>query len=333
MTEDSLVSIDIDLEADGKQFGNMKVPMSTNSAGWSQYFIPIISIRNGDGPTVLLSGGNHGDEYEGQVTLMNLARNLDPTEIQGRIILIPMLNKPAAMAGTRLSPIDGKNMNRAFPGDKDDDITGKIAHFVAHHIIPLADIVVDIHSGGSSMHFLPSVNMHDLEDQEQMSRMIEAAKAWGLPYVFIYEDVAGSGLLPSYAEGLGKITLGTELGSKSQFGPEMLKMAADGIHNLLVWAGIISAAPIDTGISDSEVVAGDDTRDYIMAPCSGILEPLREMGDVVGVGEVIAVIHNPELIAAAPYEVRTETEGLIMSRRSNPLTAQGECIATLVRPR
>ena len=113
----------------------------------------------------------------------------------------------------------------------------------------------------------------------------------------------------------------------------MLKMAADGIHNLLVWAGIISAAPIDTGISDSEVVAGDDTRDYIMAPCSGILEPLREMGDVVGVGEVIAVIHNPELIDAAPYEVRTETEGLIMSRRSNPLTAQGECIATLVRPR
>ena len=124
MSEDSLVSIDIDLEADGKHFGNLKIPMSTNSAGWAQYFVPIISISNGEGPTVLLSGGNHGDEYEGQVTLMNLARNLDPTEIQGRIILIPMLNKPAALAGTRLSPIDGKNMNRAFPGDKDDDITG-----------------------------------------------------------------------------------------------------------------------------------------------------------------------------------------------------------------
>ena len=163
--------------------------------------------------------------------------------------------------------------------------------------------------------------------------MIEAAKAWGLPYVFIYEDVAGSGLLPSYAEGLGKITLGTELGSKSQFGPEMLKMASDGIHNLLVWARVISAEPIETGVSESEVVAGDDPRDYIMAPSSGILEPLREMGDVVTAGEVIALIHNPERIEAPPQEVRTETPGLIMSRRSNPLTAQGECIATLVRPR
>ena len=333
MTEESLVKLDICLETDGKHFGHMKVPMSTNSAGWAQYFIPVISIRNGDGPTVFLSGGNHGDEYEGQVTLMNLARRLEVEDISGRVIIIPMLNKPAAMSGTRLSPIDGKNMNRAFPGNKDDDITGKLAHFVAHQIIPISDVVVDIHSGGSSMHFLPSVNMHDLEDQEQMSRMIEAAKAWGLPYVFIYEDVAGAGLLPSYAEGLGKTTLGTELGSKSQFGSAMLEMAEVGVHNLLVWAGVLKGEPVDTGIAEPEVVAGDDPRDYIMAPCSGILEPLCELGDEVSVGEVIAQIHDPEDVSAAPREVVTETAGLVMSRRSNPLTAQGECVATLVRPR
>lgn len=330
-SNNSPLTIDIDLDADGIHFGNLKVPQSTNSAGWAQYYIPIVVIKNGNGPTAFLSGGNHGDEYEGQVALMNLARTIDIENVRGRIILIPMLNKPAAIAGTRLSPIDGKNMNRAFPGSADDDITGQIAHYVAHNIIPLADLVVDIHSGGSSMHFLPSVNMHELADKEQMRSMLEAGQAAGAPYVFLYADVAGSGLLPSYAEGLGKITLGTEMGSKSQFGKETLATTRDCIHNLLVWVGILDEPSITLSAEPPVVVKGTDTRDYVMAPCSGILEPFVELGDTVTAGEVIAQIHNPENISAAATEVRVETDGMIMCRRSNPLTSQGEVVVTLVR--
>ena len=327
----SPLTIDIDLDADGIHFGNLKVPQSTNSAGWAQYYIPIAVIKNGDGPTAFLSGGNHGDEYEGQVTLMNLARTIDIENVRGRIIVIPMLNKPAAMAGTRLSPIDGKNMNRAFPGSADDDITGQIAHYVAHQIIPLADLVVDIHSGGSSMHFLPSVNMHELDDEQQMQTMLEAGKAAGAPYVFLYADVAGSGLLPSYAEGLGKVTLGTEMGSKSQFGKQLLATTSDCIHNLLVWIGVLDEPSITLSDKPPVVVKGTDIRDYVMAPCSGILEPFVELGDTVTIGDVIAQIHNPEDISAAATEIRVETSGMIMCRRSNPLTSQGEVVVTLVR--
>jgi predicted deacylase len=328
---DSPLTIDIDLDAEGIHFGHLKVPQSTNSAGWAQYYIPIVVIKNGDGPTAFFSGGNHGDEYEGQVTLINLARTIDVENVNGRIIVIPMLNKPAAMAGTRLSPIDGKNMNRAFPGSATDDITGQIAHYVAHNIIPLADLVVDIHSGGSSMHFLPSINMHELDDKQQMQSMLEAGKAAGAPYVFLYADVAGSGLLPSYAEGLGKITLGTEMGSKSQFGKETLAMTRDCIHNLLVWVGILDEPSITVSDKPPIVVNGTDSRDYIMAPCSGILEPFVELGDTVAAGDVIAQIHNPEDISAAATEVRAEADGMIMCRRSNPLTSQGEVVVTLVR--
>ncbi|NJO82112.1 MAG: hypothetical protein HC828_04445 [Blastochloris sp.] len=100
-------------------------------------------------------GGNHGDEYEGPVALMKLARALQPEQLQGRVIIVPMLNKPAVAAGTRLSPIDGKNMNRAFPGNSNDSITGMIAHYVSSTLFPLAELVIDIHSGGRSAHFLP----------------------------------------------------------------------------------------------------------------------------------------------------------------------------------
>ena len=181
MTERSLISCDVNLDQDGKQSGFLAVPQSTNSAGWAKYFVPISILRNGEGPTAVLTGGNHGDEYEGPVTLMNLLRDLTPDDITGRIIILPMLNHPAVAAGTRLSPIDGKNMNRAFPGSPQDSITGQIAHFVATELLPTADLVIDIHSGGSSMHMLPSVNMHRVEDPRQMHGMLAAARAWVQP--------------------------------------------------------------------------------------------------------------------------------------------------------
>jgi len=332
MANDSLVSTDIDYTQDGKQIGVLRIPQSFNTAGWANYFIPIAVIKNGSGPTVLLSGGNHGDEYEGQVTLMNLVRELQPSQIQGRLIILPMLNRPACVAGTRLSPIDGRNMNRAFPGQPNDTITGMIAHYVSNALLPMADIVVDIHSGGRSLQFLPSVNMHELANKTQMNEMVRAANSWGAPYVFIYADVAGTGLLPSYAESLGKITLGTELGSAPQFGVEMLRLADGGVKNMLRMYGVLADAPYTPPAVPSQLVAATDSADYVMAPVSGIFEPFLEMGEQVEAGQKLGQIHSTEQPFADPTPVNAQTGGLLFGRCGFPLTQQGACIATLVRP-
>src|SRR3954466_16145134 len=107
------VSADIDYDRAGKQQGCLRVPYSHNLAGWANILIPITLVNNGPGPTLLALGGNHGDEYEGPVALMKLARSLQPQQVHGRVIIIPALNIPAVLAGTRLSPIDGVNLNRA----------------------------------------------------------------------------------------------------------------------------------------------------------------------------------------------------------------------------
>ena len=333
MSNDSLIQSTLDYEAPGKQVGHWAIPQSTNSAGWAQYFIPAVVISNGDGPTVVLFGGNHGDECEGPVTLMKLARELQPEQVNGRVIIVPMLNRPAVESGTRLSPLDGVNMNRAFPGRRNDTITGMIAHYVTQEILSRADIVVDIHSGGSSMHMLPSVNMHDIDDREQMGKMIEAAKAWGAPFVFIYKDVAGEGLLPSLAEQMGKITLGTEMGSKAQFGPDTLRITQNGVWNVLHWAGILTGKPDTESIGGPpKVVAGNDARDYIMSPSSGLFEPFLEIGNPVAAGQTIGQIHSTERIDRDPETVVAESSGIVMARRAIPLTKQGECLITIVRP-
>src|ERR1035441_151057 len=132
------ISADVDYELPGKQQGYLRVPYSSNKAGWANLLIPITVVRNGNGPTVLALGGNHGDEYEGPVALMKLARLLRPDDVSGRLILIPALNLPAVLAGTRLSPIDGVNLNRAFPGRCNDTVTGLIAHYLTQVLFPLA---------------------------------------------------------------------------------------------------------------------------------------------------------------------------------------------------
>ena len=101
-----MIFTSVDFDAPGKQQGFLQVPYSHNLGGWANVMIPITVVANGKGPTVLVLGGNHGDEYQGQIAAMKLARELAPEQIRGRIILIPSLNFPAARASTRLSPID-----------------------------------------------------------------------------------------------------------------------------------------------------------------------------------------------------------------------------------
>ncbi len=330
MNIDTQIYTDMDYDKDGKQMSALSVPQSNNTSGWATTFVPIAVIKNGTGPTALLSGGNHGDEYEGQVTLMKLARELQPEQIRGRVIIIPMLNRPAAESGTRLSPVDGKNLNRAFPGERNGTVTSMIAHYMAHALAPLADVVVDIHSGGRSSHMLPSVNMHNVANRDQLKQMIDAGIAWGAPYVFIYRDVAGGGLYPTFAENLGKVTLGTEIGSASQFGKEMLAITERGVKNVLKQQGILNGT-IEEG-AQPQVVAADQTDDYIMAPLSGIFEPLFEMGEMVKTGQTVGQLYSIEQPFAEPHPVVAHTSGLLMSRRAFPLTRQGDCVAVIVRP-
>lgn len=106
----SSVSCTIDLDGFGKSTGHVVAPWSRDESGWGNLLTPIAVIANGEGPTVLLTGGNHGDEFEGPVALRRLVHALDADDVAGRIIVVPGLNHAALRVGKRLSPIDGVNM-------------------------------------------------------------------------------------------------------------------------------------------------------------------------------------------------------------------------------
>ena len=106
------------------------------------HHIPIVTVANGSGPTVLLCAGNHGEEDEGQLILRRLIHELEPSDVQGRIIFMPALGYPAVHACTRTSPLDDGNLNRSFPGDGSSGPTPAIASFVVDMLVPLAGAVL-----------------------------------------------------------------------------------------------------------------------------------------------------------------------------------------------
>src|SRR5882724_4198006 len=234
----------VDFSRPGKQHGQLCVPYSYDLGGWANLLVPVCVVANGPGPTALVMAGNHGDEYPGQVAILRLMREIEPEQVRGRVILIPALNIPASKAATRLSPLDGKNLNRAFPGRADGTPTEMVAHFLTTVLFPLADIVVDIHTGGRSLDFYPCAHMHLVEDREQRRQMVEGTLAWNTDFAFLYADIAGTGLLPVEAEKQGKIVITTEMGGGEPVSAAVHQLTQNGLRNVLVHFGLLEGKKI-----------------------------------------------------------------------------------------
>jgi len=323
----SPIGATIGFGADGKHHGHLSVPYSRDSSAWGSLMIPITVIKNGDGPTALLTGANHGDEYEGPIALTKLRRALDPDRVSGRIIVIPALNYPAFRAARRTSPIDGGNMNRAFPGRPDGTITEKIAHYVDSVLVPMADIAVDIHSGGKTLNFLPSAIIHRLDDTDLMAKTLAALRAFGAPVGLVLEELDAAGMLDTAVETRGKVFISTELGGGGTATPETVSIAETGLSNLLKHAGILEGVP-DHPWGPTRMMHTPG-RAYVIAGDGGLLEMTKSPGDAVLAGETVGVIHYVEHPDREPMIHAAEKDGILIARHHPGLVERGDCLALI----
>jgi predicted deacylase len=325
----------LDFARPGKQQGFLRVPHSHNLGGWANVMIPTTVIQGGSGPTVLILGGNHGDEYQGQIAAMKLARELTPAQVTGRIIIIPSLNFPAARAATRLSPLDGKNMNRAFPGEAEGSVTSQIAHYLTHVLFPMSDVVIDIHSGGRSMEFVPCAHMHLVADREQRRKMLAAMLAWNTDFAFLYTDIAGTGLLPVEAENQGKLVVTTELGGGEAIPASVHRLAQQGLHNVLIHVGAVHGkeeSRQSLGKPPTILTQALDAANYLLASESGIFEVCVDLGQRVEAGDIVGYIHFLERPDRIPEPIVAPMSGYLITMRAPCLTQQGDCVAVIAQP-
>lgn len=321
----------IDLDKPGKQLGFVMIPHSPNDDAWGVTRLPIGVIANGKGPTVILEGGNHGDEYEGPIIISEIARELDPGEIQGRLILMPAVNVHAVNAGQRVSPVDGLNLNRTFPGNPRGTITEQISAFMAEQIFPRGNAFLDLHSGGSSLDIIPSAVIEPAEDKALLKKNIAAAQAFGAPVTVVIANMGDPRTATAAAVRAGLITMGTEMAGGGTTSPEAVALCRRGVRNVLAHLGVLPPSAATAG-DTGQVLELPGARAYVFAPIDGVFEPFHEKGRVVKAGEPAGRVHVLTDLTRAPEVVHYQADGILYGRRQPGRVKAGGCCLVVATP-
>lgn len=316
----------IPLDRDGVHHGFLRLPYSRDDSAWGSIMIPITVVRNGEGPTALLTGANHGDEYEGPVALQELTVTLQPADITGRVIIVPAFNYPAYRAGTRTSPIDKGNLNRSFPGAADGTVTQKIADYFQNVLLPQTDIVLDFHSGGKTLDFIPFAAAHVMDNTLQQAACYDAMQAFNAPYSVMLLEIDNVGMYDTAVEDMGKTFVSTELGGGGSASAKSIAIAKKGVRNVLIHAGILQG---EMQIDPTVNIDMPDGDCFVFAEHEGLFEPMLDLGEDVTKGDVIARVWPVDRTGVPPLEYKAKTSGLIISRHFPGLIKSGDCMAVV----
>jgi N-alpha-acetyl-L-2,4-diaminobutyrate deacetylase len=320
------ISATVPFDRDGAHHGFLRLPVSRDASAWGSVMIPITVIRNGQGPTALFTGANHGDEYEGPIALQSLSHRLAPEEIKGRVIIVPFMNQPAFAAARRTSPLDGGNLNRSFPGKPDGTPTQKIADYFINELVPMADIVLDYHSGGKTLDFIPFAAAHLLDAATQQAACIAAMEAFNAPYSMTLKEIDNVGMYDTAVEEAGKVLVTTEIGGGGSSTAASVRIAEKGARNVLIHAGILDGEPERAPSVRIDTTEGDC---FYLSEASGLFEMAADLGETVSTGAVIARIWPTERSGRAPMEVRARQGGIVAARHFPGLVAPGDCVAVV----
>ncbi|WP_321474916.1 succinylglutamate desuccinylase/aspartoacylase family protein [uncultured Paludibaculum sp.] len=311
----------VDFDTPGKR--HYQLGFHLDSA-WGYSLVPLTVVRGaaGDAPGVAVFGGTHGNEYEGQVAVKRLCHDLDPARMAGLVVLIPQLSESACRAGTRLSPLDNVNMNRAFPGSPRGSISYRISNFVKTQVFPRVRVVIDIHSGGREAVFPLCTSFHRLPDAAQFAEMSKAARLFDTPFLFVYSRQMASGLLTDEAEDDGKIAIGGEFGSGELVSPEGVHHAYEGSLNVMRHYGLLPE-PVRPSTRTQRLIQAPNLDDYRPCPRDGVWEPLALPGDNVTEGQLLGRLHDFSDHTEEPLEVRAHRDGVLIARYAAAVCPKG----------
>ena len=256
----------IPLNEDGEHHGFLRLPYSRDDSAWGSVMIPITVIKNGIGPTALLTGANHGDEYEGPVALMDLAVSLKP-------------------------------------GD-----------------------MLDFHSGGKTLDFIPFASAHVLENKEQQAACVAAVEAFNAPYSMIMLEIDNVGMYDTSVEDQGKTFVTTELGGGGSSTAYSNGIAKKGVRNVLKHAGIMKG---ELQVAPSVMLDMPDGDCFVFCEDEGLFEAMKDLGDRVEEGEIVARVWPADRTGRPAIDYRARRSGILASRHFPGLVKPGDCMAVV----
>jgi predicted deacylase len=317
---DTLFGLTDALPTSGRHMGFVKIPYASNRSSYGILPVPLSIVGGAPGPTVLLLAGVAGDEIDAQIAVGEILRSLEPEGMKGRVIAMPMANFPAAQAGTRISPLDGLSLNKSFPGDVFGPPTSVIADYIERQLMPVSEIVIDLHSVGRTMNYLSCVTMIDDADPDVQMRRLAVAKAFGGEHIlrfrsFDYRSTSGA------ARRNGATRIGTE-----NSGGHTVTTFVSGVLRVLAWAGIIEAGPEP---DSPTLLLTHREEDFVYALSDGVFRPTARPGDRVVQGGLAGEIHDVTRPLADPVPVNFSADGIVVCTRSSGQVVRGDCLMHL----
>jgi predicted deacylase len=276
------------------------------------------------GRLLVVLGGLHGNEYEGPHAIMRLYAELEPADLCGALVAIPVCNVLAFEAGTRESPADGLDMNRAFPGNPKGSVTQQITYWLGERLVRHADFCIDLHSGGRSEIPILCAYVAGVGPAAELSQQI--ANSFGAPITLANKDA-----LPSQVEGFardhGVPLVYTECPSDRGLNMEAAGIYQRGVRNALRVLGMLDGAL--EGEAGRCLYSGGPEM-TLKASVGGFFVPQHVALDYVKAGDLLGT--TCDLGGTVLEEFRAPDDGYICIRRWSPsIHAGDDMVFTLVR--
>lgn len=320
------MNLELELDRQGRHFGRLTVAHSHDASAYGQVVVPLVALVGGAGPTVLLSGGVHGDEGEGPLALLRLGHRLDPASLQGRVILAPAMNPLALAAGRRTSPEDSGNLARLFPGDARGSVTARLAAAIDARLVALADAVLDLHAGGRTLDYAPTALVRVPGDAALAGRVRDLALGLGLPRAVFMQAPDSAGTLVAAALARGVPALASEIGGGGGVSAASVALAEAAARAFLGMLGILPGHPT-LPPARALVQAG-----VLRAPGPGLFRPGFMLGEVVAAGAAAGLLYDPARPERAGEPLAFPVGGEVIARGLGTMLAAGDALAVLARP-
>jgi predicted deacylase len=233
------------------------------------------------------------------------------------------------MAGARVSPIDQGNLNRAFPGDPHGSPTFAIAHYIDSVLYPMADFHHDLHSGGSSLRYVPFCSMRKSGNAELDQRAMAALKAFDAPLSLVWAHVPDNRLANAAAIRRNLVSLGGEFGGGGNVDLAALSMLEHGVRNFMRYTGVMANTEPLAPTRGTRLVEVSSRDHYVYATEPGLLEPAVRLGADVARGDLAGLIHFVDNPAREPVPCHFRTGGMVVCQRHFGRVERGDCVAHL----
>ncbi len=299
----------------------------------NQTVIPVTVFHGKrNGPVLGITAGVHGYEYAPILAGQKLIRRIDPTILTGTVILVQIANVGSFSGRSPyLNPLDGKNLNRSFPGHPDGSITERIANVISSNIIPRCNYFVDMHGGDAPEDLAPYAAYYQHDQKREISEKgRKMAINLGFDHVIVFKTTSkdymkvGSPSLYCSAEAFkqGIPAADIECGRLGMVEHIFVNKIVTGIENLLYHLEMVKGVP-----SPAKKIAFIDERSYITSSHDGIFYPIKSSGAYVLKGMKLGYI--TDFFNAPLEEIYAHESGIILYILGTPPVNKGETLATI----